>query len=358
MKLAAYYKKKKEVVVLAPQLEPERYQKMYVVKDYFDGNFDKRIFLPNVEYHGHAFTKDNYISLPEEIELCRPDKYLYHKFENLFCTAKKKRELFTNMTNAEHIRLSLDGKTIWDKFDSNLCLESNPKTFIFHDYDLGKIQDSYLAVKDIIDRANQSNKLNHYLGTKFPIQVSSENQLYNWLHFIPSDLFYTIQYNNLFEDEVLNDIIKINPFAVKKIWYNVTSTSFDENHFIKDNLSKIFRQVLFLRSRNIPILLVYDDNFFKDKRWERLIKLFNCYIKVNKAKKIMQPGFRDFSQDFTLFRYIKTKNFFKNPLEDWFTLEEIRELFQLVREKNYETFKMFYESCIMELKGGKIDDTK
>ena len=41
MKLAAYYKKKREVVVLAPYLEPERYQKMYVVKDYFDGNAKK-----------------------------------------------------------------------------------------------------------------------------------------------------------------------------------------------------------------------------------------------------------------------------------------------------------------------------
>ena len=34
----------------------------------------------------------------------------------------------------------------------------------------------------------------------------------------------------------------------------------------------------------------------------------------------------------------------------------MRDLFQMVREKSYETFKMFYESCKVELKGGEIVD--
>ena len=85
MKLAAYYKKKREVVVLAPYLEPERYQKMYVVKDYFDGNFDRRILEPNVIYSGHAFTKNFYGAMAPEIEMMKPDKYLYHKYDKMFC---------------------------------------------------------------------------------------------------------------------------------------------------------------------------------------------------------------------------------------------------------------------------------
>ena len=56
MKLSTYYKRKKEVVVLSPTLEPERYTHFIFRKDYNDGNFNKNIFLDNVEYGGHAFS--------------------------------------------------------------------------------------------------------------------------------------------------------------------------------------------------------------------------------------------------------------------------------------------------------------
>ena len=82
MKISTYYKQKKEIVVLAPQLEPERYQQMFVVKDYDDENFDRHILQPNVHYRGHAFSHENYIPLKEEVEIVRPDKYLYYKFDN------------------------------------------------------------------------------------------------------------------------------------------------------------------------------------------------------------------------------------------------------------------------------------
>ena len=49
MKLSTYYKRKKEVVVLSPTLEPERYTHFIFRKDYNDGNFNKNIFLDNVE---------------------------------------------------------------------------------------------------------------------------------------------------------------------------------------------------------------------------------------------------------------------------------------------------------------------
>ncbi|MBQ4060567.1 MAG: hypothetical protein IJD46_00935 [Bacilli bacterium] len=171
MKLAAYYKKKREVVVLAPVLEPERYQKMFVVKDYFDGEFDKRILAENVTYSGHAFTKDSYSPMAEEIERTKPDKYLYHKFDSIFCINKAKQSLFTIMTNAEHIRLSLDGMTIWKGFEKTYSINQQTRAIIFHDYDLGRIKDSYFVVRDIINKLN-SNYINGQLvGTKFPIQT-------------------------------------------------------------------------------------------------------------------------------------------------------------------------------------------
>ena len=91
------------------------------------------------------------------------------------------------------------------------------------------------------------------------------------------------------------------------------------------------------------------------------IYLFNLYCNDKKKeyqKKII-PGVRDFSTTYTLFRYISSPKFFDGHFKsqiNWFTKEEMRDLFQLVREKDYETFKMFYESCLVELKGGEIVD--
>ena len=77
MKLSAFYKTKKEVVVLAPQLEPERYSKFYFRKDYNDGYFDRQIFMSNVDYGGHAFSGEKYVTLPEPIQLIKPDIKYY-----------------------------------------------------------------------------------------------------------------------------------------------------------------------------------------------------------------------------------------------------------------------------------------
>ena len=354
MKLAAYYKKKREVVVLAPYLEPERYQKMYVVKDYFDGNFYRRILEPNVIYSGHAFTKNFYGAMAPEIEMMKPDKYLYHKYDKMFCINKTKEALFKTMTNAEHIRLSLDNETIWSGFKKTYSFSPTTRAVIFHDYNLAALKDGYETVKEITSEMNQNWSHGALLGAKFPIQVSTPESLFDWMNFKTMDIFYNIQYNNLMSDELVNEVIQKFPMNSKKLWYNIASTSYDENHFSKEILPKIFRQALFFRTHRIPILLKYDDNFFKDERWERVIKLINGYISMNnRAPK--KEEFRDFSKTFTMFRYVTSKNLVESPSSDW-TIEELRDLFQFVREESYETFKMFYESCLMEYKGGKIND--
>jgi len=55
MKMAAYYKQQNELVKLTTVLEPERYTKFFVRKDYDDGIYPKEFFLPNVVYGGKAF---------------------------------------------------------------------------------------------------------------------------------------------------------------------------------------------------------------------------------------------------------------------------------------------------------------
>lgn len=89
MKLSAYYKKHKEVVVLSPGITPERHQKFFLRKDYDDGVFPFGLEeYPNLEYGGFAFTKGKYVPLPPEIEKMHPDVSLYASMEKTIMAAK------------------------------------------------------------------------------------------------------------------------------------------------------------------------------------------------------------------------------------------------------------------------------
>ena len=61
MKLSAYYKKKGEIVVLAPSFTPERNTKFIYRKDYDDGEYPLALTTTkNVEYGGLAFSNNVY----------------------------------------------------------------------------------------------------------------------------------------------------------------------------------------------------------------------------------------------------------------------------------------------------------
>ena len=79
MKLSTYYKKKREIVALAPELDFDKYSKFILRKDFNDGDFPNLLGADNVEYGGHAFTGELYKPLPEEIERL---KTFSHSFIN------------------------------------------------------------------------------------------------------------------------------------------------------------------------------------------------------------------------------------------------------------------------------------
>lgn len=89
MKLSAYYKKKKEIVILSPHFTPERHQKFFLRKDYDDGNFPLGLEkTPNLEYGGYAFTNGIYVPMAPEIEVMHPDTSLYENMEKTILSAK------------------------------------------------------------------------------------------------------------------------------------------------------------------------------------------------------------------------------------------------------------------------------
>lgn len=74
---------------------------------------------------------------------------------------------------------------------------------IFHDYDLARIKDAY----DIIYKLSQTRHfvtkkgINPYsVGNKFPIQVTSPEELQKWLKVIAMPNLFSLQYNGLMPD--------------------------------------------------------------------------------------------------------------------------------------------------------------
>ena len=89
-KLVAYYRNRKDITLLTPTLEPSKYTKFFIRKEYNDGLFPKQMFEQNCEYGGRAFTPVQYKPLDPRIEATIPDMHIYDKYVD--CFGRKKVE--------------------------------------------------------------------------------------------------------------------------------------------------------------------------------------------------------------------------------------------------------------------------
>lgn len=354
MKLSSYYKKRGDIVSLSPLFSPNMYNKFIYRKDYYDGFFPPEILSSDIiEYGGRAFNVDNYESLPLEIEKQKPDIYIYESFRKKFCINKEKERDFRTMLNAEHFRLSLDGKNIWNDFDKQITISSKSHTLFLHDYNLNDIENSDIIIKELM---NNMSKNHRHLATKFPIKVSNEKDLYKWiLPFSPSKKYFTLQYCGVMEDELLVDFIINQKYKrrTQQLEYFVNENILEED-FINFGINRLYKQIIYLKINKQNITLKYNPNNFTDKRWCRIIDLFNAYLIRSsnlKSDKYLQVYKYD-----TLYNYILNLKEKRTLNNENFIKPEVRELFQFVRERNYELFRDFYECKMVTLKGGKLQN--
>lgn len=168
-----------------------------------------------------------------------------------------------------------------------------------------------------------------------------------------------MEYHGLLNDEELDDFLRFQEVSSNptKIDYYVTSNYKDQNDFLKNGILKIYNQVLFLRMFKVKILLKYEDGFFIDKRWERVIDLFNAFRNSTAAIKL--GDYQSFIKHDTMYSFVRGFN--PKRMVDTskaFDKEEARDLFLMIKEENYELFKSFYEAHFVKLIGGRfINDT-
>lgn len=348
MKTSAYYKQKYILTSMATTFSPEKFTEFIVRKDYDDLIYPNELFLPNVKRGGHAFSGPQYKPMAEDIEVMQPDTYCYEKLAPVFCSTHQFTEMFKTFMNAQHLRLSLDGKTIWPQHDKTLN-RKRPVCFFFHDYDLNAINNSHECIMDYV----KSRKYQTYIGTKFPIQVSSPADLYKWSSFKIMYKNYSIQYNGVMPDDVFVHWLELQNHTTMstQLHYNVTVGCSSEDEFSKERLPKIFNQVIYSWNHRYKILLKYEENFFIHKEWKRFLVFLNKSLNdetFNKAEDRQRP----------LFRYAQKAPLYNRYKQDIFDIYELRELFQFIRQENYDVFKDLYEKTSVTLKGGElVDDT-
>ena len=346
MKLSAYYKKNREVVILSPSFTPERHQKFFLRKDYNDGNFPIGLEkVPNLDYGGYAFTNGIYAPLPPEIEIMRPDTSLYDNMEKTIMASKGRdqRKIFQNMMEAEHCRISLDGKTIWEDYPKQFKFLKTARNLMFHDFDLGAIEGGFEEVQKLLARARTDGWATR-VGMKFPVTCTKGQDLLNWMSIRPNSTFYSLRFDGVIEKECFRDFVGIarEKSIYNQLDYYVTASSINEQEFLNKYIQQIFRQVVKARSYRVFFSLKYEENFFIDSRWEKVLDLFNFYH--NSMKHLPQSIYfkkigKDTLFDFARATYDDLPFYYRKAM----TKQEIRELFAFVREENPALFEDFYE---------------
>lgn len=356
MKISSYFKKRGEIVSLAPIFKPERYGTFYYRKDYEDNYFRKDLFdFKNIKIGGYAFFGQTYIPLDEKIEEQIPDLYLYDRIKEKFIGESTTfNNMYRVLRNSTHLRLSLDGKTVWGNYKKQINPNERIFTLFLHDFNLNQIKDSYLAINDIIkDKKIANRKIP--VGNKFPIIVNNDKDLLQWSNLQPSQFFFLLQFNGIMDDGLLVEFVEKtrNKSTPLQLIYLITANSKNQDDFLKNQLSKIFKQICFLRMQGVKISLKYEDNFFIDQEWEKLIDLFNCYLNgfINIKPEIRK---KMISKD-SLFKFCRS-------FEDYpifhkrfpFSKNDARKLFHFVANHDRELFELFYKCSEVELKGGNF----
>lgn len=346
MKLAAYYKSKREIVVLSPSFTPERHQKFFLRKDYNDGMFPAGLEkIPNLDYGGYAFTNGVYVPMDRSIEIMHPDTSIYSVMEKTIRNFGEKREskkIFNNLMEAEHCRISLDGKTIWPEYHKQFKALKMSRNLIFHDYDLGKIKGSIDEIQKILRLARTDGWATR-VGMKFPVTIYTGDDLLKWVKIRPNSTFFFLRYDGVIDDDAFEYFVGSchEKTIYRDLEYYVTATSENEKEFIEKYIQRIFRQVVTSRSYRVFFTLKYEEDFFFEKRWEDVIELMNFYH--NSLKNVPQALYYRKITDDTMYDFAKaTYDELPFQYKKGMTKEKIREIFRFVAKNHPALFDDFY----------------
>ena len=346
MKLSTYYKRKREIVGLAPNFSPHLYNNFIVRQDFYNPHMQSWKGK-NVEFGGRAFDGDTYKPLPLEIERMKPDISLYSRIEPKAVKGYSVSALST-MHRAEHIRLSLDGKTIWNDFEQQLRHEKKAYGIIFHDYNLNDIKGARELIEDSIAYWMPST-VGRRIGMKYPVTVNNKEDLLLWLSLQPMNQYFSLTHKGLIDESYIPELVEVSQIsnAIRQTSVDI-SNCFTNDQLVNGGIQRIFRNIINLRSYCLIFPLIYNENVLLDDNWKMVMKLilrYNTHLIISAGTEFfhrVEPFETLYSYCFGAIKQYQIKE----PLLE---KESIQKIFQFVRENNYELFKDFYE-----YRGGEV----
>lgn len=355
MKLSAYYKRQREIVIFASEFNPKRHTKFFFRKDYDDGVYPKGLTLDSnkISYGGLAFSGNVYEPLAPDIECMHPDTSVYEKAEDMIIAAAGNQaftsRVYKNLIEAEHCRISLDGQTVWPDYPKQFRNLSQANNLILHDYNLAAIKDSNEVIKEIFAHTRKQGRQTQ-VGTKFPVQISNPTEFFDWLSIKSHTIFSFIQYQGLMPQDAFMEWINNYEYqhARPRIEYLVTPSNATEQEVIKDILPYVFKQVVISRGKGLYFPLKCSPNFFSDPLWETMIAFINQYHRSGTLVK----GFQHRTYNDTLYDYARRVKFAMSAKPDYEQkLYKLRSVFALAREQSPLLFQGFYEWSGATLEG-------
>ena len=350
MKMATYFKGKREITVLSPTYSPEKYTHFYLRKDFYDGTFPSRLnSYDNLHYGGLAFTSGNYVPMLEEIERVIPDTFVYDKYKHLFLEgAKMHKNAYTSLSSNLHLRLSLDGKNVWNNFEKQIP-HRKTKIIFFHDPDLGSVEGAGEVIKDLLKIYSYSKDKSASLGLKFPLRVNSLKDFQKWNEFQFNETFFNIEINKVLDDEEYVDLVEMTTKAeAGKITYTIADASSSKNDFIMNVLPRIFKQTIFCCRHHKRILLNISDDFPIEQEWRDVVTLFNLYMSAAQSYTESIPALYVFCKNMR-----SREGMYRNSV---MCKEDARNLFLFVMDRQPELFKLFYECNQVKLINGGLEN--
>jgi hypothetical protein len=332
MKLAYYHKVHlHDIVQMEKKFNSEMCTKVFVQKDYEDFDYPKKIIEdPKVEWGGLARTNGIREPWPLEIEQSPADTSIYEIMKNYYNKNEQTRLTYRNLMSADHLRLTLDGVTPFDGWEKQLrASDGKTRHIIFHDPNMQAVKGLHDIIKDI---GNEYGRKNVRVGFKFPLCISTEDELWDWGRFTKTPGVSNFNLMRLMPDKLIDQLT----IYKQQFTYYIKSDFWTPQSFI-EALPKILIQATFLSKHGITVLLKIDKNFIIDEMWHLYVQLFNDYIKTILSYR--------YSLVFCCFTYCK-------HCYNRLTTEEKIALFQFIKENNEELFNMLYGLEYAQLENG------
>ena len=164
-----------------------------------------------------------------------------------------------------------------------------------------------------------------------------------WNEFKTSGFFYNIEYQGVLTNDELDELIFQTQHSskMKQFIYNITPTE-SEEEFYQNTLPYLLNQIQKYNSISY-LQLNYNKKAFNTPEIINLLTLINKYGLYIQDIKNGRNSMFDYAKNIAANAYISET--YK---------QEIRDIFNYVKNTNYELFTLMYTRHLYQLKGGKI----